>query len=75
MRSDIKKLELEGEQYDIDQLSEVAKPIFKSLRFATQRVNEIKSNLCVLRRAKMSYVQSIEKEILSNKAGLLLDDN
>lgn len=83
MKDDVKtftlkdiELEMKADRLnDIGKLSEVARPIFTSLKFATTRVNEIEGNLALLRRAKRSYVDSLKKEILSDKAGFLFDDN
>ena len=64
-----------GKEYETDQLSEAGKSSLTSLQFSTERIKELTNNLALLQRAKKSYISSLKKEILGDKAGFLfLDD-
>ena len=69
------KLQLDGKDYDTDQLSEVGLRTLTLLNFVVAREGEVTNNLALLQRAKNSYVRSIKKEMISSKAGFLFDDN
>ena len=70
-----KTITLDGTDYNIENLNETAQRQLAALNFSTQRVRELTNLLAVLRRAKHSYVQSLKKEMISNKAGLLFGDD
>ena len=69
------KFTLEDKEYDLDELSDSAKNTVELLKFATDHINEISGNFRLLVRAKNSYVEGLKKEVVSNKAGLLFEDN
>ena len=69
------KIELEGKEYDTDQLSEVGLRNLSLFSFVVARQYEIANSLAVLKRARNSYIDSLKKEMISRKAGLLFDDN
>ena len=69
------KIELDGKEYDTDQLSEVGLSNLSMFRFTVARVTEATNNLALLQRAKSSYITSLKNEMISSKAGLLFDDN
>lgn len=69
------KFTLEDKEYDLDELSDSAKNTVELLKFATDHINEICGNFRLLVRAKNSYVEGLKKEVVSNKAGLLFEDN
>lgn len=69
------KFKLNDIEYDIDAMSERAKMTIASLQFASQRMQELASLEAVLQRAKNSYMDSLKKEMLSQKAGLLFSDD
>ena len=57
----------------IANISDNAKATLASLQFADQHINELKNMSAILQRAKNSYMDSIKKEILAQKAGVLLN--
>jgi len=69
------KISLDEVEYDIDQLSDHGRATLASLQFATTHMQELTNMKALLQRAKNSYVDSIKKEILSDKAGFLLTDD
>lgn len=62
-------------EYEVDDLSEAARAALASLQFADKRMLELNNMKSLLQRAKNSYINSLKKEMLSNKAGLLLGDD
>ena len=69
------KINLDGKEFNIDHLSDNSKGIVALLQFSDQRITELTNLKALLQRAKNSYADSLRKEIISNKAGLLLDDD
>ena len=68
------KIKLDDKEYDVGDLSENAKATLASLQFATQRIQELNNMQALLVRAKNSYVEGLKREMLSSKAGYLLED-
>ncbi len=69
------KIQLDGKEYDTDQLSEVGHSILLLYKFVVHREQEVTNNLVLLERAKASYLTSLKDEMISSKAGFLFDDN
>ena len=69
------KIKVEDTEYDADNLSDQGREIFLLLKFATTRVKELNNMQALLQRAKNSYVESLKQEMLSHKAGLLLEND
>ena len=68
------KIKLDDKEYDLESITDSGKATFRSAQFATQRITELNDMMVVLRRAKNSYIESLKKEMLSSKAGLLFND-
>ena len=69
------KVTIDGKEYSIENLSEESMAKLNSLQFAAQREAELSNLMNLLQRAKNSYVDSLKKEMLSNKTGLLFGDD
>ena len=69
-----KVINVDGEEYELDSLSKKGKDNVLALQFTTNRIHELESLRAVLQRAKNSYMESIRKEIISDKAGYLFDN-
>ena len=69
------KLKLGENEYEVENLSDQAKATLASLRFADTRIQELVNMQSLLQRAKNSYIDSLKKEMLTNKAGLLIGDD
>ena len=69
------KIKLDDGEYDVENLSDHAKKMVSSLKFANTRIAELTSMLALLQRAKNSYVDSLKNEMISNKAGFLFGDD
>jgi len=68
------KIKLGDKEYDVNNLSEKGRTTLASLQFATQRLQELNNMQALLVRAKNSYVEGLKKEMISSKAGYLLED-
>ena len=68
-------IKLDGQDYSTENITEQGKVLFALLQYTNTRVKEIDNMSALLQRAKISYIDSLKKEILSNKAGLYLDDD
>ena len=69
------KIKLDDKEYDIEQLSQAGQTQLTALKFVTERIKELNNHQVLLQRAKNSYVDSLKKEMLSDKAGFLFGDN
>ena len=69
------KFRLGGKEYEVENLSEQGKATLGKLQFATNREQELKNMQALLTRAKNSYVESLKKEMLSDKSGFLFGDD
>ena len=68
------KFKLEDKEYEVSSLSKHAKMTFSSLKFESARMQELENMQALLQRAKDSYINSLKREMLSNKAGILLEE-
>ena len=69
------KIKLDDKEYEAENLSDQARATLALLQFATTRMRELNNMQAVLQRAKNSYVDSLKKEMLSNKSGLLFGED
>ena len=69
------KLKLGENEYEVETLSDQAKATLASLQFADTRIQELGNMQSLLQRAKNSYIDSLKKEMLTNKAGLFIGDD
>ena len=69
-----RKIELDDKEYDVDNLNDKAQAALTSLEFATMQIQEMSNMQKILQRAKNSYIEGLKKEMLSNKAGFLFDN-
>lgn len=68
------KIKLGDKEYDVENLSDQAKARIALLNFSNTRIQELTNLQTLLQRAKNSYLDSLRREMLSSKAGLLFDD-
>ena len=66
---------LDDKEYYIETLGESAKSELTLIKFANERVKELTNQRALLERAKQSYVDSLKREMLADKAGILFDEN
>ena len=68
------KIKLGDNEYDAANLSDEGKVVLNLLQFSTQKLQELNNMQALLQRAKTGYIESLKQEILSQKAGYLLDE-
>lgn len=68
-----RKIELDGKEYNISDLSAAGRAAFSSYEFTDGRLRELTNMQALLQRAKNSYVEALKKEILSQKTGIIFD--
>ena len=71
----VQKIKFGDKEYEVENLSDKAKATLASLEFANMRVRELEDMQALLRCAKNSHIESIKKEELSSKAGLLIGND
>jgi hypothetical protein len=67
-------IKIDGDEYEINSLTDQARATLTTIQFVDKKVNELTNMKALLQRAKNSYVDALKKEVLSNKIGLILDD-
>ena len=67
-------IRLNEQDYNVENLTTQGKVVLESFEFTNRKLTELNNMQALLQRAKNSYVDSLKKEILSNKAGIILDD-
>ena len=66
---------LDDKEYSVETLSEAGKSELTLLKFATERFKELHNQKALLQRAKQSYLDSLKREVIADKAGFLFDEN
>jgi len=65
---------LNEKEYSIADLSENARAQYESLVFVDTQLKDLRNMQALLQRSKNSYLEDLKKEMLSSKAGFLLDE-
>ena len=68
-------IKLDNREYEVYDFNDKAKAVVTSLKFVNTRLQELNNMQALLQRAKNSYVDSIKKEMISEKSGLLFGDD
>ena len=68
------KIQIDGVEYDSENLSEQAKQLISQIQKITGRIQESQNMSAILTKAKKSYIADLKTEMLSAKAGLNFDD-
>ena len=68
------KINIDNKEYDLTNLSDQGKANLLSLQFTNERLQELNNMQALLQRAKNSYISSLKKEIISQKAGYIIDE-
>ena len=68
------KINIDNKEYDLTDLSDQGKANLLSLQFTNERLQELNNMQALLQRAKNSYISSLKKEIISQKAGYIIDE-
>ena len=68
-----KKITIDENTYDLDDVSENARAQLASLQFTMNKLSALNNMQALLTRAKNSYMESVKQEILAQKAGKVFD--
>ncbi len=63
-------IRIDGEDHDLSSLTEEAKAQFESIKFADAQIADLTNMQAVLRRAKKSYIDGLEREIIKARSGV-----
>jgi hypothetical protein len=66
-----KKINIDGDEYNVEELSESALLNLNLHRFTTQRIEELDKTTALLQKAKNGYLDFIKNEVIADKAGFL----
>ena len=71
------KIDIDGQLYNIEEenFSPEVKSKLALIQFSTSREQELTNMTALLQRAKNSYIESLKKEMLSQKSGFLFGDD
>lgn len=69
------KIRFDGKEIEINTLTKIAKEAYLSMQFAEDKLRELHNLMAIFQRATNSYVESLKKEVISKKAGLILDND
>jgi hypothetical protein len=64
------KVRIDGEDYDLSSLTEEARSQLDSIKFADAQIAELKNMQALLTRAKKSYIDGLEREIIKARTGV-----
>jgi len=51
---------IDGQEYDLEQLSDEARQQLESLQFVDRRIGELQSELAVMQTARMAYANALK---------------
>ena len=69
------KVQIEGTEYEVEEMSEQAQRLLSQLQNITARIQETQNMSAILTKAKKAYIADLKTEMLSAKAGLQLGDD
>ena len=68
------KIQVDGTEYEVGELSEKAKQLLNQFQIINARIQESQNMSAILTKAKKAYIADLKTEMLSAKAGLYFDD-
>ena len=66
-------IQIDGKVFNVNEMSDQSKSTLTSIKYVDQRISETQNMISVLNKAKNAYIESLRKEILSNKSGFLIE--
>lgn len=67
-------INIDGKELNLDSLSENGTKMLQLHQFSSAKIDELNNVLALLSKAKKGYIDTLKKEMISQKAGYLLDD-
>jgi len=71
----MKNISIDGKLYEMDNLSDEAKMLVERHKFTNENIENLQNQLALLNKAKKSYIETVQEEIISKKSGFLFDEN
>ena len=68
-------IKLDDKDYNVENLSDQAQQAVAALKFANIRIQELNNMRALLQCAKNSYIETLKREMLSNKTGFPFDND
>jgi hypothetical protein len=65
-----KKINVDGDEYDLESFNQDAKVILKKLQQTNKKIQDNKKMCALLMRAKKSYMSELKQEIIKGKSGV-----
>lgn len=65
---------IDGVEHDLSALSEAGRSSVTMIRFVDQHIAELQNNMAWLNRAKRSYLDVLEREIIGARSGVDFSD-
>ena len=75
MSDTAKQIKIDDKEYDASLLSEAGHKHLGQLIYTNNMIKDREMQIILLQRAKNSYIKELKKQILSDKAGFLFEDN
>jgi len=69
----VSKFKVDGIEYSFEDLTENGKSIVHHLAFSNERLAFFEKQLTILNKAKRSYIEELENDIVKSKSGIDLD--
>ena len=69
------RIKINDQEFTLDEISDHGKKQVAGLQFSSTRIEELNNMHALLQRAKVSYIESLRKEMISSKAGLLFEED
>jgi hypothetical protein len=67
------KIKIGDNEYSADDFSETGKVHLASITFTIEKLQELNNMQALLQRAKNSYFDSLKKEVLAAKSGIIIE--
>ena len=67
------KIKIGDNEYTTEDFSETGKTHLASLTFTMEKLQELSNMQALLQRAKNSYADSLKKEVLAAKSGIIIE--
>lgn len=65
-----KKINIDGIEYDLDNLSQTVKAVLEKIQHADTQIQEMTNLYNVLTCAKKSYIRELKREMIEGKSGV-----
>lgn len=70
----MKKIRIDGNDYEMDSLNEEARKLAVNLGFIEDQIKEVSNLIAILTKAKRAYIADLKTEMLSAKTGFDFGD-